>query len=413
MFKKFFKIFFLLGLFFMLPNFAKATPIIDDVNGVIGDGQNVTIAGSGFGTKTTAAPAYFFGNQNNTVGQLPVNLTSSSTEGGGFVSTDNERVVGTPLVKWNYLCTAPTDEWCIANGHSAGCNCESWGRDVFDFGALPIITQHYWTMWAYLDRSGTTCPRWQWKFISASPSHEGYFTYPDEAGGGGMWFWDDTQGWFGTAYQEYYSPYPTNNGYQEAGNHYQTSGNISADGWLWNQWQRMEFYEKMSDDGTGVVYMNRVGRAGAPIEFHTNWYNAGPGDMAKGKRYVGVGMAIASINNTPTACNGSGKTVDFKLYNDSLYLDSTQARVEICDTDAWTARTHCEIQPTTAWPTVGDPTAEIVITANQGTFANSSDAYLYVVDENGLVNAAGFPVILGNVAGDAIAPGAPSGLSVL
>ncbi|KKP93459.1 MAG: hypothetical protein US25_C0046G0002 [Candidatus Moranbacteria bacterium GW2011_GWE1_36_7] len=395
----------------MLPNFAKATPAVESVSGVLNGGQSVTIIGSGFGIKTIVAPAYFFGNQNNTVGELPVNLTSSNTEAGGLVSIDNERVVGVPLIKWNYLCTAPTDEWCLANGHNAGCNCESWGRDVFDWG-VGGTKEFYMTTWAYLDKTGSTCDQWQWKYMSTSASvaHEGYIAYPGDPGFGGMWFWNENgNNWFNTALQEYYSPYPTNNNYESASNHYQTSGSISADGWLWNQWQRMEFYEKASDNGTGMVYMNRIGRAGPPIESHINWWNMGAGDMLNPWKMTGIGMAVASVNNSVDSCNGSGKTVDFKLYNDNLYLDSTQARVEICDSTTWLARTHCEIQvPQNTWND-----GQIEIKLNQGSFLNNAAVYLYVVDADGLVNSAGYSIILGTVPGDIIAPAVPTGLEVV
>lgn len=387
-------------IFLMLPSFSEAAPAIDSISGTLNDGQAVTIVGSGFGTKVTATPAYFFGNQNNTVGQLPVGLTSSDTTGGGFVASDNNRNINKSNIKWHYTAISPAGTDTPA---------ESWGRDVFDFGTS--ITEYYMTAWVYLDKTGTTCNSWQWKYMStsAAPGHEGYLVYDGYPGTAGMWFWKESENrWYGTALQEYYSPYGTNNNYQDASNHFQTSGNMPDDGWLWNQWQRMEFYEKASDSGTGVVYMNRIGRIGAPIETHTGWWNMGPGDMAVGHRWMGLGMSVASVSRAVSACNGEGKVVDFKVYNDNVYIDKTQARVELCDSATWAARTHCEIQPTTAWSDISN-----TINLNQGSFANGNMAYLYVVDANGAVNANGSAAILGSVAGDTLAPSAPSGLSVL
>ena len=379
-----------------VPSISLAAPSIGGVNGTISNGQAVSLSGSSFGSKTTAAPAYYFGNQANTVGQLPANLYSSDTTGGGFVANDNDRVTGQINIKWHYTATSPTGTDNPA---------EMWGRDVFDFGSP--ITEYYMTAWVYIDKTGTTCDTWQWKYISASPSHEGYLTYPNEAGIAGMWFWRESENrWFGTALQEYYSPYVTSNNYQDVSNHYQTSGSMPNDGWLWNQWQRMEFYEKASDSGTGVVYMNRIGRAGAPIEYHTNWWNMGPGDMAKGWRYTGIGMAIASVSRTASACNGEGKVVNFTLYNDQVYLDTTQARVELCDSSTWSARTHCEIQPATAWTDTG-----ATITLNQGTFSNGNIAYLYLVDSNGNTSN-GQQVTIGSGSVDTTPPAAPTGLAV-
>ena len=359
----------------------QTTAGITSITGTVSDSATIQIQGSGFGTKATAIPAYFFRNQNNTVGQLPVSLTSSDTTGGGFVANDNNRVQGKTNIKWHYTATSPTGTDNPA---------EMWGRDVFDFGGP--INEYYMTAWVYIDKTGTTCDTWQWKYMSASPSHEGYFNYPGEAAFGGMWFWKESENrWFNTAFQEYYSPYGTNNNYQSASNHYQTSGSMPDDGWLWNQWQRMEFYEKGSDSGTGVVYMNRIGRAGAPIEYHTNWWNMGPGDMAKGWRYTGIGMAIASVSRAPEACNGEGKVVNFTLYNDDLYIDTTQARVELCDSSTWSARTHCEIQPATAWND-----SQISVTLNQGSFQDSQQIYLFVINAAGDPVGESFPVKIGS-----------------
>lgn len=70
------------------------------------------------------------------------------------------------------------------------------------------------------------------------------------------------------------------------------------------------------------------------------------------------------------------------------------ARVELCNTTTWTARTHCDVQPITAWVD-----GLVSITFNQGSSTSGQTAYLYVVDSAGAVNASGYPVTIGSGGG--------------
>ncbi len=74
---------------------------------------------------------------------------------------------------------------------------------------------------------------------------------------------------------------------------------------------------------------------------------------------------------------------------DDVYIDITQARVELCDTPAWSAiagtGASCEIQVPVSWSD-----SAITVTANVGAFADEATAYLYVIDGEGRVNETGF-----------------------
>ena len=83
-------------------------------------------------------------------------------------------------------------------------------------------------------------------------------------------------------------------------------------------------------------------------------------------------------------CN-SGDTATIDI--DDFYMDSTRARVEVCDTATWSARTRCEPQLPTAWSD-----ASITATFKKGYLPSSTTAYVYVINAAGSVNAAGFPV---------------------
>ncbi|NTW27232.1 MAG: hypothetical protein HGA36_02840 [Candidatus Moranbacteria bacterium] len=100
--------------------------------------------------------------------------------------------------------------------------------------------------------------------------------------------------------------------------------------------------------------------------------------------------------------------VQYKIFTSDFYVDKTRARVEIGNASTFANCTHREIQiPQTTW---NDGQLEIKV--NQGSFADGATAYLYVVDEDGSVNAVGYPITFDGIL-DTTAPSAPSGLSVL
>jgi len=87
-----------------------------------------------------------------------------------------------------------------------------------------------------------------------------------------------------------------------------------------------------------------------------------------------------------------GGTLSNTLFYDEVYLDDSWARVEIGNEATWSACTHRETQIPSAWSD-----GSVTITVNQGTFTDGAGAYLYVTDSAGVVNAAGYPVTIGQV----------------
>jgi hypothetical protein len=89
---------------------------------------------------------------------------------------------------------------------------------------------------------------------------------------------------------------------------------------------------------------------------------------------------------------------------DDIYMDSSWARIEIGDAPTYDASTHREIQIPIVWND-----GQIDFTVNKGSF-NGGTAYLFVVDENGNASA-GYPITFAAQA-DFTAPAAPTGLAV-
>jgi len=94
------------------------------------------------------------------------------------------------------------------------------------------------------------------------------------------------------------------------------------------------------------------------------------------------------------------------IYLDDMFLDFTQARVEISDHATWdeTVQTHKELQIPTAWSS-----SSVTVKINQGSFQDGQTAYLYVIDSNGNVNAQGRPITFNGADNP---PVRPAGLQV-
>ncbi len=84
--------------------------------------------------------------------------------------------------------------------------------------------------------------------------------------------------------------------------------------------------------------------------------------------------------------NSHGDTpINSTFYMDDVYCDNSWARVEIGDANTYSTCTQREIQCPSAWSTT-----EVQVVANQGSFAALAGKYLYLVDSAGVVNAAGY-----------------------
>lgn len=90
---------------------------------------------------------------------------------------------------------------------------------------------------------------------------------------------------------------------------------------------------------------------------------------------------------------------------DNVYIDNTQARVEIGNASTYNASTHREIQIPSSWSA-----SSLQARINQGSFPSGQQAWLYVVNSSGAVNAQGYPITFGGSQNDSVPPGAPLGL---
>lgn len=86
---------------------------------------------------------------------------------------------------------------------------------------------------------------------------------------------------------------------------------------------------------------------------------------------------------------------------DDIYFSQSQARVEVCAQPTWAQCQNREIQPAQSWND-----SSITIKVNKGAISDLSNAYLYVTNANGEVNANGYRLVGGPV------PNPPTNVSV-
>jgi hypothetical protein len=115
--------------------------------------------------------------------------------------------------------------------------------------------------------------------------------------------------------------------------------------------------------------------------FITCWAADGAEPQAKGPALIGFYDSWSGI--------AMAKNPSYVWLQD-VYADTSWARVEIGDSPVYDSCAHRETQTPTSW---SGNTVEIEF--NQGSFAAGSTVYVFVVNESGVMNAAGFPVVIG------------------
>jgi len=328
-----------------------AAPVITGVTGAFSNNSTATISGSGFGTKSPVAPMLWTQFEDGANG---ANLPTVAT-------------------------------WTAYNGSAGG---------KFDNTASYSGTLAAYQKYIYGSVGENTS-----NYIFPDETDEVYYSYmlrgvhDNGAGGAGEGHKSGRSAGTGNTYNgagvvamSYNNPY-----YDPDGS---TQAPISPTGATWYsgsdglgtkspRWQRHELYKKNSTAGAtdGAAWIN-ISDGQANPDSNTYWDNT-KGHAATGimTRAAGQTFKQSSILLGIMYTN-SGVGSSHEIWVDDVYVDNTQARIELCTGSTWTTRTHCEPQiPKTTW---SDGTA--IFTLNQGTLADGSDAYLYIVDASGDVS---------------------------
>ncbi len=339
---------FLLTIFWSASSYAQ--PNITSFSGTPVDKGTLTITGTGFGTKTPAAPLKWDDFESGTVG----NDVGNGWWNQGVGSS------GGPNSKYDDQVTRSGSAISVLQDYTyPGAGTTGGGRTYGQkFGLVNLNnTKYFISFWRYMTTTGSPVRNFK----------------PLALRGGPPGAWDSPEA--------RHDIYPING----SGHTYTSDCNGTDKGDNWNNaynyplnsWNRVEYYIDHGDVGVAngkfLYYFDGILRTKTENTLfrssNCTWSNL----------YLHGYFARESGDNDAAAY----------IWIDNVYIDTTQARVEISDSPTWntTTTSHKEIQIPSAWSDTS-----ITITLNQGSFANFNNIYLYVIDGNGNVNTNGLPL---------------------
>jgi hypothetical protein len=345
-------------LFCLFPSLVFAAPSISGVSGTLSHGSQITITGSAFGTKSPAAPVKWDDFNSGTNGnQLSSTIWTTQTAIGSgdvvYPKYSNSVLRTNDTMSCKIFMGASTGQWNCAFGYDGTGN-------------------RYW----YISY-------WRYDIAGAADNYKHFRIYGNGDG-------DDPQ----VSYTELSAETSLFGVWDEPGEDEQCTrwtGNVGTR----NAWTREEFY----------IYAGTRGNSDGSAKF---WKNASLltsfsfGYPALNSGYSG------ELDRPRIGHYWNSGAGDITSYFSEAYIDNTQARVEIGDANTWAGCTHREIQIPSAWST-----NSITFTANQGSFSDGQQAYLYIVDSTGAVNSAGYPITIGSgQEPDTTPPTPPSGVTI-
>lgn len=145
-------------------------------------------------------------------------------------------------------------------------------------------------------------------------------------------------------------------------------------GWAHNEWHHSALYYNCDNDVTTNrelwIEEDFVDQSPSSETLDENWRPYMGNDSSK---FDQVHMGYYFARNYNASESGY-------IYTDEVYIDTTRARVEVRNSATFNGATYSAIQPyLTAWSDT-----EISLSAwNQGSFSDYETAYLFVIDSNG------------------------------
>jgi len=333
-----------------------AAPQITSVSGVIGNGNSLTIVGTGFGTKGVAAPVKFDTFEGGTLGQNIGNGWTLSKNGAG-TNHGLYPIYSSSVTRTNSTRSAQARFDNLLNCGDEGCNYSSnFGIASVPAPGLPVLYIDTWVNYAPAtpESRNVKLLRIHADFASTQQPNQylNIYCFQDTDGarlgsdGGGTPLLLPASPWRGSVF-------------------------------FANHWRHIQAYMAQSSpgvaDGTEILTIDDTTSINRSANVQTR----------ADSRYwdtVFFGNFVAHYGISSCPQNTLNPTY---TYWEDTYVDTTRAHVEIGNDSAYVNCTQREIQPATFWKSSGD---SIKITANQGAFASLTGKYVYVIDRNGSVS---------------------------
>ena len=365
--------------FFLTPSSSFAAPSIASVSGTFSPGEMITISGSGFGTKARPGPILWDTFESGAAGAVVANETGGAQpflHEGDLASYGTWILAGRGAVSGNQVVLngAAPKPGSTLHARATFLSDQYTGLGLFVPFSRFATGQDLYISYAYrFTRTGASFPR-----------RTSAFSLVHEAGAEALSF--------GTAYGSCET-----GGYRQRVESLGTEYPLNTDGTSINgEWVRFEQSLQQSGDGAANgSWVSTIYRSSPPSK-----------DMRVSLRQIlrtssAIPSAIVLGAVRYEMCGNDPGTIDI----DDVYIDTTPARVELCDTPTWAARNECEAGLPSLWNE-----ERINLTLRGGSFS-SGTRYLYVIDASGAVNTVGFPISFGETRlADETAPLPPSAL---
>jgi hypothetical protein len=352
---------------------ALATPLVQNVSGTLSHGGTVTITGSGFGSKTTAAPLVWDNASGNSLNDKWTGGWPSLLPGYNLGYYAPMRGISLPHSHVTRY---------IAGAHAANTGANS-GYAVMMYKSIALPALPYYIYASWYQRVDD-----QWHFGGDNNFKTFDYSLGDEP-------YALNKSW----YLCYGPPHPnsaTDVGTQWANENFTPLSNPDQNGhnaWWGNavnpmagKWSKVEIAIKVSNQSDGYINMWENG--------HQVMNYAGITDNYGGtRRTISVG-GYARMQ---------GYTSNWRYFDD-VYVDTTLSRVVLADKPVLSQATIVENQIPSAWSA-----SSITAQVNLGKFTQGQAAYLFVVDASGTVSATGLALTAG---GTTVMPNPPSQFTV-
>lgn len=341
----------MVAILFFLTSPVFAVPVIEKVPSTITHASTVTLNGSGFGSKTNAAPLRWDDFEAGTVGQNLTGWSIGSTKTQfrpKYEAVGRDNTPGSKSV-WQHFET---------------------GQYNAEIGISDYATKKYYVSgWVKGDTSGT--PSRNVKLVSFRGAN---LSNPEGR----------------------FDQYPN----QSSGHKYivDCNGSVKAQDWSVTQliiddgnWHRFEAWIDLgTPNGNDGVYKT--------------WKDAVEWGKTLSGTFITSDCSFYELYIQHYYATDTATDVVANYYWDELYVDTTQARVELGNAPTWSESTHREIQIPSAWSA-----NSITFKINRGSFSPGQTAYLFVVDASGAASL-GYPVTIDNSGGNILT--APTGLRI-
>ena len=378
------------------PIITNAAPTVSGLSGSVAHGNTLTITGSGFGTKATAAPFMWddmMGTPNSQAALTARGWDVLWPDAAPTASSNMQyRTAGNPAAAHTHVTQY------MRGIHESSGNYHT-GQDVvasklFTFSSgLAIYISWYNHTGAGWTNAGSMSPAdgnyKEFGYGAGSTIYEGTNWYQSQWNGGAGSFAPGLEAGKTTNSFIINDDSP-NNGFNLSGNVF-----WGSDGSMINpigNWRKYEGKLRTGSSGYIKFLQNNVG----PIVNYSGNMDSYSGTQ----RSIGVG-------GFARACNSLS---NIRYFND-VYIDMNPGttdvpRVMLGNANTYAASTIVEPQIPSAWSTTS-----ITVKVNLGRLPDAGTAWLYVITSDGSMNASGLAVTLG-AGGDITPPATPANLQV-